>query len=561
MRKLFIPIFLLIVILCALWISAPRTTDAAPTWQTFEPPTWILGPLEGADGTEADVLDNLTQVEKWNLPITAYHFDSPDWQACTGNAQFGYSSAVLKRMRADKIRALFWLVPLIGKQCPEYKVAFRNNYFVKDSLGHVIVTNDFTGHGSWIDFTNSAAVTYWNGLLDKLLARVGNVAGGFYTDAVRPDLPAGSVNGTAYAEAYALDLLNYTRHKIPDGDVVFKANFGGNTPSTTFLSNNAHAAYVNDLPTGFGGMQEGIRRVFQTNSYMPLAYNEFSGFNKTPPDTETLLRRFHWGAFQPVMEDVPKTVEPWDPSYPPIVMQMYRYYANLHAELAPYLHSYDEAAYESPAPIFRDMSPQNFSARLGNEFFVQYVTAYVKNIQIKFPPAGTWIDYWRPKQVYNAGTTITYHTLPGNEPIFIAEGAIIPLHVRNKLTGHGTGSSAGALTLETFPIDHSTFHYHDPANGWLDFDVTMTGTHLALCSLNGLPSEPLIWRINQIPTAPLSVTLQNGAVGVNTAWGTALLKRKNESAVDGASSGWYYDAGADRLIVKISTPGNDCPAP
>jgi alpha-glucosidase (family GH31 glycosyl hydrolase) len=564
MQKLFIVAILFSFILCALWIASPRLTDAAPTWQSFEPPTWILGPLEGADGTEADVMHSLDMVEKWNLPITAYHFDSPTWQSCIGSLQFGYSDAVLNRMRADNIRALFWLVPLIGKDCPQYSRALKKGYFVKNSRGKVIVTNNFTGHGSWIDFKNPGAVAYWNGLLDNLVARVGKKnIGGFYTDAVRPDLPTGSTDAVAYSEAYGLDLLNYTRAHIPDGDVIFK-QYQGTTPSHGFLTQYAHAAYMGDLPTTFGGMQEGIRRVFATNQFMPLAYNEFSGYNAKPPDTETLIRRFHWGAFQPVMEDVPKTDEPWDPGYPPLVMQTYQYYANLHAELAPYLHSYDEAAYESHTPIFRDMNSTNFSARLGNEIFVQYVTAYQKDLQVTFPISGTWIDYWNPTQVYSPSTTITYHTPLGKEPIFIAQGAIIPMNVRNRFTGHGTGSNQGSLTLETFPTDHSTFHYSDPINHWLDFDVTKTDVRLALCTLNALPSQPLIWRINQMTSAPALVQLKGGAVGVNTAWAdgaTSLVSRKSESAVGNSSSGWYYDANADRLIVKISTLGNNCPAP
>jgi alpha-glucosidase (family GH31 glycosyl hydrolase) len=531
MRKIFLFSSILVLILGGLWIFSPRPTVAAPAWQTFKPPAWMLGPIEGDEGNEATILNDFAQIEKFNLPITAYHFDGNDWQTCPGDAQFGYSGAVLKQMRARNIRALFWIVPLIAVNCPDYQYAVKHKFFVKNAQGNVIITDDFQGNGSWLDFNNPDAVAYWHSSLDKLLGRVGNLAGGFYIDDVR----------VAYGEAFAQDLLTYTRTHIPDGDVIFK-RYGENTPSDTWLTANAHAAYVNDLPTNFSGMEIGIERVFDTSTLMPLAYNEFSGYGTPGPDTETLIRRFHFGAFQPVMEDVPEkgAPEPWDSRYPPEVMQLYQYYANLHAELVPYLHSYDEYAYETHTPMFRNINSKHDSAELGNEFFVQFVNDYETELNVRLP-AGTWINYWKPKQILNGGTSISNFPVPlGNEPIFIEAGAIIPMHVSNSMTGHGTTRSVGSLTLDTYPISqasHSTFHYYDDANGWLDFDMTKNGMRLALCTLNGLPSQPLIWRVNQMKQAPASVTLQNGAVGINTTWGTALTPRPSEGKGDGLG-GW-----------------------
>lgn len=543
-------------LLVGVWTLAPRATDAAPQWQSFAPSLWMLGPMQAADGNEKTVLTNLDMISRWDIPITTFHFDAPDWMECTGNAQFGYSDTVLNRMRQRGVRGLFWLVPLIGIHCAEYSTALAYDYFVKDANGQVIVTDNFTGHGSWIDFNNPDAVAFWHSLLDGLRARTTGVIGGFYTDSVRPDDVTGQV---AYGEAYALDLLNYTRANIPDGDVIFK-RYGKNTPSDAWLSQYAHAAYVNDLPTNWYGLEEGIRRVFDTSALMPLAYNELSGFNRTPPTADTYIRRMHWGAFQPLMENLPKTAQPWDPRYPPEVMEAYRYYANLHWELQPYLHSYDQAAFEDHAPIFRDTNASQYSARLGNEFFVKYVTRDTDRLRVSLPP-GRWINYWDEKQTFAGGATISYQTPPGREPIFIAQGAIIPMQVRNPITGHGTRKSAGALTVNVYPGGHSTFRYHDLALGWLTLQADQAETRLAFCTPDGAPGQPLIWRIAQVRKKPVSVTTEGGAVGVNTAWGTRLVERASELAVGKSANGWYYDAAARRVIVKLSMPGTACPAP
>jgi hypothetical protein len=226
----------------------------------------------------------------------------------------------------------------------------------------------------------------------------------------------------------------------------------------------------------------------------------------------------------------------------------------------PYLHSYDREAYETHTPIFRDMNTARFSTRVGNEFFVKYVTDYTREVRVKFPP-GEWINYWNDAQVFRGESTISYPVPLGHEPIFILRGAIIPMQVRNAVTGHGTPASAGALTVNVYPAVHSTFRYYDPTNGWLTFDVQSVKQRLALCTLDQIPFQPLLYRIAQVRSKPNFVRTADGAVSVNGSWGSLLPERANESDVAASTKGWFYDASAKRLIIKLSTLGTNCPAP
>ncbi len=534
----------LVGILLLVWEQSAEPVEAEPDWQTHEPTAWILGPIQGADGKENALKKNLTAIELWDLPVTVFHFDAPDWQKCTGNGEFRYSDSIIQRMRARNIRALFWTVPLIGLNCPEYQVALDNGYFIKDGEGNVIVTDNFTGHGSWIDFDNPDAIAYYHSLLDRVRLKMGDLMGGFYTDSVRPENRGGEV---AYGEKYSQSVLDYTRANIPDGEVVMK-RYGVNTPSDDWLSANAHVAYVNDLPTNFAGMITGIRRVFDSTHLMPLPYNEFSGFSNTPPDAETYIRRMHWGAMQPVMENVPKGKQPWDSMFPPELMQIYQYYSTLHRELAPYIASYDRHAFETKTPILRNMNSARFSAQLGDEIFVKYVTNYTNRVRVKFP-AGEWINYWDESQVFPGGSN-AYVSVPlGREPIFIKRGAIIPME------------SANALTVNVFPTNHSTFRYWDPKNGWVTFDAKMVKKRLVLCTVDQTVSKPIIYRISDVKQKPNFVKTEGGAIGVNTQWGRALPERVSEDVVTRTQKGWYYDAAAKRLIVRFKAVGTNCPLP
>lgn len=520
------------------------------------PPSWILGPIQGTAENEKYITDLFYYLDKYNIPITAFHFDSDNWQSCANNADFKWSDDLLGRLRVHNppVRAIFWILPLIGKNCKEYGEAASQGYFVHNGDGSPLVTSSWQGTGSWIDFYNPAAVAYWHSLLDRVFTRAQGVIGGFYIDDMRPDLS----NDTTYSDAFARDLIDYTRVKIPDGDVIMKSD-GSNTPDNAFLSRYGHVGYVNDLDSSFVGLREGIRRVLGASAILPAPFNEFTGYSFRTPDSETYIRRLHWGALQPVMENdnLPKNAVPWDPHYTPQVLQSYQYYSTLHWELAPFFHTYDQLAFQNNTPIFTQPNAAHYSTGIGKELYVQYVTDYMQNVEVALP-AGQWINYWNEQELFTGPKTFSYPVPLGREPIFIANGSIIPMQVRDDVTGHGTASSVGALTVNVFPNGHQTSSYFDASGKWLVFDVNQVGNQVALCTTSA-PSQSLIYRIARWAAAPTQVTSRDGAIGVNASWGTPLPTFGNEAAVDASSGGWFYDSARQHLVIKLTKLGSYCP--
>ena len=138
----------------------------------------------------------------------------------------------------------------------------------------------------------------------------------------------------------------------------------------------------------------------------------------------------------------------------------------------------------------------------------------------------------------------------GREPIFIRNGAILPLDVRRDVTGHGTAESAGSLTAWVLPAGDSSFRYRDERDGkWLVLSSSLQNGKLTLRS-SPWPSRPLIFRVDRWPAAPGGISASSGRVETDAA-GT-LPRLNSEAAVNGsATSAWYYDATAQRLIIKI----------
>jgi hypothetical protein len=514
------------------------------------PSRWLLGPWYGvlcgwsydttavacAPGITSagdQALASLAGFAQYDIPLTAIHFDGDSWSKwhadpvdaneCVPN----FAPSVVEQLRAANVRALlhYW--------------------------GHCLTASDF----------------------DRAYQVLGQTLGGFYLDD-----GAGTFVTTNANDWLAANLPS-------DGDLVSKRYTQDWTPWGTSYGPipddwnqlHAHTGYVNDLTHDWDGMTEGIRRVFDGATILPAPFNEFLGFQsfpnpgEQPPTLEQYYRRLHFGALQVVMDNSPyENLDPWRPEWDPRLVQAYRYYAWLHYELGPYLHSYDREAYEVGTPIFRAPDRDRFSTLLGNELFVNYVVSDgVTHLPVVFPP-GEWLDYWDPTQRYSGPGEyeVPVGVVPpqpdsgqvtGREPIFIRSGALIPMDVRRDVTGHGTRESEGSLTVLVFPAadQASAFRYFDDAaSRWVTLTAKLDGDRLTLSRSRRI-SLPQIYRIEGWSSPPRSISTCGYAVEVNGSAGGGVLLATSESAVNGSTrSSWFYDPSARRLIVKVFDPGN-----
>jgi hypothetical protein len=523
----------------------PGEPVAVPARSGQLPPRrWILGPWYGTlcgwsyDPTAVacspgitsageQALASLAGFARYDIPITALHFDGDGWSkwhadpSSSNECAPAFGSSVVDALRAANVRALlhYW--------------------------GHCVFAGDFA----------------------RAYQVLGGTLGGFYLDDGAGTLVTSNVNDWLATNVPGDGELVSKRFPYPDSWTPWGDGYGAIPDAWNQL--HAHSAYVNDLTHDWAGMAEGIRRVFDGAAVLPAPFNEFLGFQsfpnpgEGPPTLGQYYRRLHFGAMQVVMDNSPyENLDPWRPEWDVRLIAAYRYYAWLHYELVPYLHSYDREAYELGTPIFRSADPDHFSTMLGNELFVNYVVGDgITKLAVAFPP-GEWLDYWDPSQVYAgpAEYQVPVGTVPpspdsklvtGREPIFIRRGAIIPMDVRRDYTGHGTRESEGSLTVVVFPATAGAFRYFDASSRWVTFTATVDGDRLTLARSRAV-TQPQIYRVEGWPKRPRSIATCGSAIVVNGDGDGGLSEVTSESAANGATQGsWFYDASARRLIVKV----------
>jgi hypothetical protein len=497
--------------------SFPADPDAAryhPIDRAAFGPLWGSGcPGDGACGCggATNLAEEFTcqmdQLERNQIPITAYLFDGSSWSkaeststnSCVGPdcCSWNLGDAVVARLGQDGVRGLlhFW------GGCHDDEQYTR----VSSQLGHSLL-------GFYLD----------DGSSDDELARVSE-----FMQSANPG----------------------------DWECVAKA-YQNREPSTTNagLSKWTNVAYVGDLPYGYDGLEEAVTRILGKAAYIPAPFAELTGYAYLGggiPDEDVYYRRLHFGALQPVMAHTPyANTDPWRPEYGAGLVKSYRYWAWLHTELVPYFYSYAYGMFETPSqPVLRP-GPMPYALRVGDELYAPIVTRPGSTMDVQLP-SGQWIDYWDESRVVS-GALPSFPVPHGREPIFIRAGAIIPMDVRNAETGHGTDQSAGSLTVLVYPSrTSSSFRYRpDALTPWITFTSALQGGQLTLAADPGLPRQPVLYRVARWGAAPDSLGIEGATVTVNGAGSVPRLP--TEAAVNGsATSGWFYDAAAQRLIVKV----------
>ena len=219
-----------------------------------------------------------------------------------------------------------------------------------------------------------------------------------------------------------------------------------------------------DQPTTFPGMLQSIRGgLSAAASGLPFWGVDacgYDGFAKS--DAETYTRWTAWAAFCPIMRyhgTAPK--EPWE--YSDKTVRIYRFYAWLRENMLPYSRSTGIQAHLTGVPVMRPLPMVHPSDKLtahvedeyfyGDHLLVAPIYSEKTEKTVVFP-SGRYVNLFDNREIVEGPASIT-RTFPIEEiPVYIADGAVIPLELNEslKLGDSMTPSKVNAL-LATKPLN------------------------------------------------------------------------------------------------------------
>lgn len=552
-------------------------TPAKPPRWAFEPWAWLMHDLDkpGADISTLKgkhIIDMVKRFKKMDIPIGVTWLEPP-WQTARTsfipNEEFDPDlKGTISKLNKMGVKTLAWTVPYTTSDSPNWKEAIENDYLVglpgpKRANGKIQVSRSGEVRGrndNYIDFTNPSAVKWWQSEIEKALD-LGFV--GFKLDdgqSLKKDaILYGNNIGTDFHNSYAY-YYNKTFYDVlekrlgNDFLMIPRAAFIGSGSVTNFK-------WPGDLSVDFGknGLPSSVYSTISASlSGLPFLSTDIGGFDWLPASEEVWLRWAQFGAMLPGMQTLNM---PW--WYSEKAQQYYRYLSWLHTDLIPYWQSLGNLAAENGTSICRhlvwDYQNDIETWRIDDEFTVGENLLVAPIIEHNWKrevylPEGRWYDFWDDSIFYEGKNWITYNKGWDNRlfkfPLYVREGAIIPLAVENEVSGFGWKESAKYITMAIWPkLDgESIFTLHDLENP-VKFEVSESRGKVKV-KWEKSENDYLLRIHSEKNVAPLKVVC--GSENNKTILKFSTLKEFLNSKKDG----WVFLSKKRKVIVRKNSDEN-----
>lgn len=518
-------------------------------------PAWALEPWIWEDDvkTASFVREMIDGYLQHDYPVGAYLIDAP-W--ATRNNDFVINEErypnpkeFFKSIKDQGIRLAFWMTPNINSQSKEmpindsqefYEEARRKGYLI-DRGGQI---RWWRGKGGRIDYTNPEAIRWWRSLQQNIfdlgldawklddtssypnMNFIGKIPG-FYHRTFK-----GWITTRTYMDHYYRDEYQHGLTQNPEfvtlgrsiDSVIPWAHPEGFAPidaaPITWVGDNKHTWSYKER-----GLERAIWCILRSAK---LGYNlpgsDIGGYHGGMPiQPELYIRWAQFATFSGFfLNGGHGERRMWKRSQQEL--EIIRIYSWLRSELVPYIYCYVVKAHQGGRRLILPIKGK-YHYLFGDFLCVApiYQDSPTRTITL---PEGRW-RYWFDDQKVLEGRKTFNHTFPLHEfPVYVRDGAIIPMKISRRYTGIGDESWSNFLVLNIYPYGFSEFFvYHPDKSGELNIKVQQDNP--LQITMEGV-GKPHILRI-LLEKKPLRVQRNN---------------------VDLTENDWVWQEDKQRLIIR-----------
>ena len=490
--------------------------------------------------------------------------------------RFPQPGKMLSDLATDGFKVITIVDPGVKADTENYNVAkegLEQNLFAKYPDGIVYEGEVWPGWAYFPDFTKKESREWW-GKKNALLLNQG--VAGIWNDMNEP-----SAWGQAIPDILQFDDNGYGSNYKKIHNVyaleMAKATFEGiinQTNTRPFILTRAGFSGIQRYAavwTGDNVANEEHLKLACTMvqglslSGVPFCGSDVGGFFDSPSQ-RLYTRWMQLGAFTPFLRGHTiintRDQEPW--AFGEEVENNVRKILNLRYELLPFFYNEFYNASQTGVPILRSMflnyqdddecytHNAQYQFMIGDNLLVAPVLSGTENSKKLYLPAGKWLDWWSNK-VYEGNQWIFVEVPINKIPLFIKEGAVIPMQETQNFVGE---KIIEKLTFRIFPAEHSVYSFYEDDGKTLDYkNGEFLRKEFTIDNNSGLKISIVSKEGNYNPgikTYVLKIFRENPVKNI-TVNGKNLNTIKSTEDFQKASSGYYFNEMNKSLYLKFQT--------
>ncbi len=536
-------------------------------------PAWALECWLWEDdvNTTQRVDELLDGYARYDIPVRTILLDSPwslrynDFEVDT--SRYPEPEIWFNKLQDKGYRVVLWMTSMVNSYSKDTKISESGPWYnMARERGYLVARGDqirwWKGKGGFIDYTNPPAMNWWHGMQQKVFDygvdgwKLDGTATLFWKK-IGP-IPFfykrthdGLMTTRNYMDHYYRDEYIHGLKQNPDFVTLARAMDRGYHPEgfapvdaapVTWVGDQEHF-WESDDYTGTGyeektdialkgiqGFESAIENILKSaETGYNIIGSDVAGFSGRTIPSRLYIRWAQFSAFCGLFLNGGHGERAlWKRSEQEL--EIIREYSWLHTELVPYMYSYVVQAHNGGNVLQRPVRGK-YHYLFGDNLLVApiYKDELINEINL---PGGKWRYWFNDKELIEGPLTFI-REFPINEyPVYIREGAIIPMNIERAYTGIGDENSRGYLTLLIYPDGQSNFTIYHPDNERTTI-VSVEETNESLkINLQGLKKAHIL-RVH-ISSKPQKVVLDNSMLS--------------------DSLDYHFDRESNKLIIKT----NDC---
>jgi len=466
-------------------------------------PAWALECWlwEDDSNTAARVDTLLEGYARYDIPVRTILLDSP-WSTryndfIVDTALYPEPRKWFGKLQDNGYRVVLWMTSMVDSYSNDTRLSESGAWFDEAvQKGYLAGKNDqikwWKGRGGFIDYTNPDAVTWWHGLQQKVFdygidGWKLDGTGTLFRTMLGP-LPLfykttheGLITTRTYMDHYYRNEYSHGLSQNPEFVTLARAIDRWYHPEGFAPIDAAPVTWVGDQKhtwestggighedkqapdiamNGINGIETAIKNIMESAS---LGYNiigsDVAGFSGSKIPPRLYIRWAQFSTFCGLFLNGGHGERAlWKRSLQEL--EIIRKFSWLHNELIPYMYTYVVNA-SNGGRVLQLPLKNDYQYLFGDDFLISpvYRDQLSWNVAI---PEGRWRYFFNDKEVIEGPVNIEREFPLEEFPVYIRDGAIIPMDIKREYSGIGDRNSSGYLTLLIYPLGKSEFTVHHP---------------------------------------------------------------------------------------------------